>query len=39
MATNIPAHNLTELINAIKILINSDSMSEITVEDLMEHVK
>lgn len=39
MATNIPAHNLTELINAIKFLINSDSMSEITVEDLMEYVK
>ena len=39
MATNIPAHNLTELINAIKFLINSDNMWEITVEDLMEYVK
>ncbi len=35
MATNIPPHNLTELINAINLLIEKP---EATVEDLMEHV-
>jgi len=36
MATNIPPHNLTELINAINHLIDNP---EATVEDLMEFVK
>lgn len=36
MATNIPPHNLNELINAIEHLIEKP---EATVEDLMEHVK
>jgi len=38
MATNIPPHNLTELNSAIKFLINSTNIDEITVEDLMEYV-
>ena len=36
MATNIPPHNLRELIDAIAELIDSP---EATVEDLMKHVK
>ncbi len=36
MATNIPPHNLTELINAISHLIDNP---DITVEELMEFVK
>jgi DNA gyrase subunit A len=35
MATNIPPHNITEIINALKALIDSPS---ITIEELMEHV-
>lgn len=35
MATNIPPHNLTEVINACFALINDP---EITIEGLMEHV-
>lgn len=36
MSTNIPPHNLKELIGAINLLIEKP---ESTVEDLMEHVK
>jgi DNA gyrase subunit A len=39
MATNIPPHNLTELITAIKYLMDHDAPSEVTVEDRMEYVK
>jgi DNA gyrase subunit A len=35
MATNIPPHNLTEIINALKALIDNP---DITIEELMEHV-
>lgn len=35
MATNIPPHNITELINAINHLIDNP---DATVEDLMEHI-
>jgi DNA gyrase subunit A len=35
MATNIPPHNLTEVINALKALIDNP---DITIEELMEHV-
>jgi DNA gyrase subunit A len=39
MATNIPPHNLRELVSAINYLIdNYDQMDEITVDDLLEHV-
>jgi len=36
MATNIPPHNLTELIEAIKYLINHP---EASIIDLMQHIK
>jgi len=39
MATNIPPHNLGELIGAIKYLLLHPSVWEATVEDLMEFVK
>jgi len=38
MATNIPPHNLTELINAIQYLMESEAPEEITVENLMDYV-
>jgi len=39
MATNIPPHNLTELLDAIKYILNSENPDEITVEDLMQFIK
>lgn len=39
MATNIPPHNLTELIDAIQFLLKVPDESEVTVEDLMEFIK
>lgn len=36
MATNIPPHNLTELVDAIVVLIDNP---EATLDDLLEHVK
>jgi DNA gyrase subunit A len=39
MATNIPPHNVGELIAAIKHMLLSHTPEEITVEDLMEFVK
>ena len=36
MATNIPPHNLGEVIDAIKVLIDNP---DATLEDLMEHIK
>ena len=36
MATNIPPHNLTEVINGVICMIDNP---ECTVEDLMEHIK
>jgi len=39
MATNIPPHNLWELIGAIKHILTSENPEEITVEGLMEFVK
>jgi DNA gyrase subunit A len=38
MATNIPPHNLTELITAIEFLLEKWDTSDVTVEDLMEFV-
>jgi len=38
MATNMPPHNLTELINAIEFLLKVPQVEEVTVEDLMEYV-
>lgn len=39
MATNIPPHNLGELIAAVKFLLLHPSVGETTVEDLMEFIK
>lgn len=39
MATNIPPHNLTELIDATQFLLKVANPEEVTVEDLMEYVK
>lgn len=36
MATNIPPHNLTEVMEAVKHLIDNP---EATIEDLMQHIK
>lgn len=36
MATNIPPHNLTEILNGLRALIDDP---EITIEGLMQHVK
>jgi DNA gyrase subunit A len=38
MATNIPPHNLTELINALEYLLKVPDVSEVTVADLMQYV-
>ena len=39
MATNIPPHNLSELIDATEYLLKVPNPEEVTVEDLMEYVK
>ncbi len=40
MATNIPPHNLSELIATIKYLIDHyDNLDDVTVDDLLQHVK
>lgn len=39
MATNIPPHNLTELIDAIEYLLLSENTEEITISDLMTYIK
>jgi DNA gyrase subunit A len=38
MATNIPPHNIVELINAIDFLLKHKDASDVTVEDLMEYI-
>ena len=39
MATNIPPHNLWELLDWIEHLLKSDTPEEVTIEDLMEFIK
>ena len=39
MATNIPPHNLRELIDWIKFLLNNPNPWEVTVEQLMDFIK
>lgn len=39
MATNIPPHNLSELIDAIQYILNSPNPEEVTVEDLLQFVQ
>ena len=39
MATNIPPHNLRELISALNILIDRyDEIDEVSVEEIMQHI-
>ncbi len=39
MATNIPPHNLKELVSALNLLIDRwDDIEEVSVEELMQHV-
>jgi DNA gyrase subunit A len=39
MATNIPPHNLRELVKALNLLIDRfDEIDEVSVEDLMQHI-
>jgi DNA gyrase subunit A len=39
MATNIPPHNLRELVNALIVLIDRyEDIDEVSVEDLMQHI-
>ncbi|MDD2522823.1 MAG: DNA gyrase subunit A [Anaerolineaceae bacterium] len=39
MATNIPPHNLRELVSALNLLIDRyDDIEEVSVEELMEHI-
>ena len=35
MATNIPPHNLTEVINGLQALLKNP---ELTIDDLIEHI-
>jgi DNA gyrase subunit A len=39
MATNIPPHNLTELIDAIVYLLNHTDPDSVTIEDLLQFIK
>ena len=39
MATNIPPHNLGELIDAIHFLLNHADIDSVTIEELVEFVK
>jgi len=39
MATNIPPHNLKELNEAIKFLLTSPNVDEVSIEDLMDFIK
>lgn len=38
MATNIPPHNLRELINALEFLLWSDDVDAVTIEQLMDFI-
>jgi hypothetical protein len=39
MATNIPPHNLNELLDATDFLLHSENIEELTISDLMNYVK
>lgn len=39
MATNIPPHNLSELLDATEYLLKVPDEEEVTIEDLMQYVK
>lgn len=39
MATNIPPHNLGEVVDALDFLLNHTDAASVTVEDLMQFIK
>ena len=39
MATNIPPHNLTEVINALQFVLASAEPANVTVDDLLQFIK
>ncbi len=39
MATNIPPHNLTEVIQSIQFILGHEDPESITIEDLMQFVQ
>ncbi len=39
MATNIPPHNLREVVNAIQFVLKHEDRASITIEDLMGYIK
>jgi len=39
MATNIPSHNIVELIDAIEYLIKVPDMNDVSISDLMNFVQ
>lgn len=39
MATNIPPHNLGEIIDALDYMMTSEDVSQISVDDLMQFIK
>jgi DNA gyrase/topoisomerase IV subunit A len=39
MATNIPPHNLGELIDALHFLLGHTDMDSVTIDELVEFVK
>ncbi len=39
MATNIPPHNLGELVDAMMFLLHHPSVDEVTIEELLDFVK
>lgn len=39
MATNIPPHNLREVVSALQFVLKHEKREDITVEDLMEFIK
>jgi len=39
MATNIPPHNLSELIDALQFLLNHPNIDAVTIENLLDFVK
>lgn len=39
MATNIPPHNLTEVVDAVIHMIQSSNRDDVTIKDLMQYIK
>jgi len=39
MATNIPPHNLNEVVDAVLFMLTHTNPDDVTVEDLMQYIK